>query len=580
MKSRRKELFPKVTDAQWNDWKWQVKNRIETLEDLKKYIKLTKNEEAGIKKTLETLRMAITPYYLSLIDPKDPNDPVRKQAIPTVAETHVSDADLRDPLHEDVDSPTPGLTHRYPDRVLMLITDQCSMYCRHCTRRRFAGQHDCASPKDRIEKAIEYIEKTPQVRDVLLSGGDALLVSDAKLEYIIKRLRAIKHVEVIRIGSRVPVVCPQRITPELVNMLKKYHPIWLNTHFNHPNEITEESAAACARLANAGIPLGNQSVLLRGVNDSVSTMKALVCGLVKIRVRPYYIYQCDLSMGLEHFRTPVSKGIEIIEGLRGHVSGFAVPTFVVDAPGGGGKIPVMPQYLISLGGGKAILRNFEGVITTYTEPTDYDNSASLAIDRKNLKTEGVSQLLSLPHQAISLEPMGLERYKKAEKWHKEQAAPAPKKGRGRKKSAEEAGVEEATAIAAVATEPKRRGRKPKATAAKTIVVGESKRQGRKAKAAAAETSAEPKRRGRKPKAEKISDMTMENATPKRRGRPAKAKKVEVKEPKRRGRKKKIIPPGVLAALPHRKKKSAVPESVPVALPEANESKPVNVNPED
>ena len=580
MKSRRKELFPKVTDAQWNDWKWQVKNRIETLEDLKKYIKLTKNEEAGIKKTLETLRMAITPYYLSLIDPKDPNDPVRKQAIPTVAETHVSDADLRDPLHEDVDSPTPGLTHRYPDRVLMLITDQCSMYCRHCTRRRFAGQHDCASPKDRIEKAIEYIEKTPQVRDVLLSGGDALLVSDAKLEYIIKRLRAIKHVEVIRIGSRVPVVCPQRITPELVNMLKKYHPIWLNTHFNHPNEITEESAAACARLANAGIPLGNQSVLLRGVNDSVSTMKALVCGLVKIRVRPYYIYQCDLSMGLEHFRTPVSKGIEIIEGLRGHVSGFAVPTFVVDAPGGGGKIPVMPQYLISLGGGKAILRNFEGVITTYTEPTDYDNSASLAIDRKNLKTEGVSQLLSLPHQAISLEPMGLERYKKAEKWHKEQAAPAPKKGRGRKKSAEEAGVEEAAAIAAVATKPKRRGRKPKATAAKTIVVGESKRQGRKSKAAAAETSAEPKRRGRKPKAEKISDMTMENATPKRRGRPAKAKKVEVKEPKRRGRKKKIIPPGVLAALPHRKKKSAVPESVPVALPEANESKPVNVNPED
>lgn len=580
MKSRRKELFPKVTDAQWNDWKWQVKNRIETLEDLKKYIKLTKNEEAGIKKTLETLRMAITPYYLSLIDPKDPNDPVRKQAIPTAAETHVSDADLLDPLHEDVDSPTPGLTHRYPDRVLMLITDQCSMYCRHCTRRRFAGQHDCASPKDRIEKAIEYIEKTPQVRDVLLSGGDALLVSDAKLEYIIKRLRAIKHVEVIRIGSRVPVVCPQRITPELVNMLKKYHPIWLNTHFNHPNEITEESAAACARLANAGIPLGNQSVLLRGVNDSVSTMKALVCGLVKIRVRPYYIYQCDLSMGLEHFRTPVSKGIEIIEGLRGHVSGFAVPTFVVDAPGGGGKIPVMPQYLISLGGGKAILRNFEGVITTYTEPTDYDNSASLAIDRKNLKTEGVSQLLSLPHQAISLEPMGLERYKKAEKWHKEQAAPAPKKGRGRKKSAEEAGVEEATAIAAVATEPKRRGRKPKATAAKTIVVGESKRQGRKAKAAAAETSAEPKRRGRKPKAEKISDMTMENATPKRRGRPAKAKKVEVKEPKRRGRKKKIIPPGVLAALPHRKKKSAVPEPAPVALPEANESKPVNVNPED
>ena len=574
MKSRRKELFPKVTDAQWNDWKWQVKNRIETLEDLKKYIKLTKNEEAGIKKTLETLRMAITPYYLSLIDPKDPNDPVRKQAIPTAAETHVSDADLLDPLHEDVDSPTPGLTHRYPDRVLMLITDQCSMYCRHCTRRRFAGQHDCASPKDRIEKAIEYIEKTPQVRDVLLSGGDALLVSDAKLEYIIKRLRAIKHVEVIRIGSRVPVVCPQRITPELVNMLKKYHPVWLNTHFNHPNEITEESAAACARLADAGIPLGNQSVLLRGVNDSVSTMKALVCGLVKIRVRPYYIYQCDLSMGLEHFRTPVSKGIEIIEGLRGHVSGFAVPTFVVDAPGGGGKIPVMPQYLISLGGGKAILRNFEGVITTYTEPTDYDNSASLAIDRKNLKTEGVSQLLSLPHQAISLEPMGLERYKKAEKWHSQKEEKPAKRGRkasAKAPEAEAAGTNPNKAgrpealLEGQNAQPKRRGRKPKALLEAEMEAAGTKRRGRKAKKtdkeeankkrnkAKVEAAAEPKRRGRKPSAYK--------------------KKAVPSEPKRRGRKKKIIPPGILAALPHRKKKNAAnPAIAPAALPE-QDSKP-------
>ena len=574
MKSRRKELFPKVTDAQWNDWKWQVKNRIETLEDLKKYIKLTKNEEAGIKKTLETLRMAITPYYLSLIDPKDPNDPVRKQAIPTAAETHVSDADLLDPLHEDVDSPTPGLTHRYPDRVLMLITDQCSMYCRHCTRRRFAGQHDCASPKDRIEKAIEYIEKTPQVRDVLLSGGDALLVSDAKLEYIIKRLRAIKHVEVIRIGSRVPVVCPQRITPELVNMLKKYHPVWLNTHFNHPNEITEESAAACARLADAGIPLGNQSVLLRGVNDSVSTMKALVCGLVKIRVRPYYIYQCDLSMGLEHFRTPVSKGIEIIEGLRGHVSGFAVPTFVVDAPGGGGKIPVMPQYLISLGGRKAILRNFEGVITTYTEPTDYDNSASLAIDRKNLKTEGVSQLLSLPHQAISLEPMGLERYKKAEKWHSQKEEKPAKRGRkasAKAPEAEAAGTNPNKAgrpealLEGQNAQPKRRGRKPKALLEAEMEAAGTKRRGRKAKKTdkeeankkrnkvKVEAAAEPKRRGRKPSADK--------------------KKAVPSEPKRRGRKKKIIPPGILAALPHRKKKNAAnPAIAPAALPE-QDSKP-------
>ncbi|HPK29740.1 MAG TPA: lysine 2,3-aminomutase, partial [Bacteroidales bacterium] len=369
--SRRKELFPEVADAQWDDWKWQVKNRIETLDQLKQYVKLTPEEEEGVKKTLSTLRMAITPYYLSLINPDDSNDPVRKQAIPTGAETHQSAADLLDPLHEDEDSPTPGLTHRYPDRVLLLITDMCSMYCRHCTRRRFAGQKDAESPSERIDKAIDYIARTPQVRDVLLSGGDALMVSDAKLENIIKRLRAIPHVEIIRIGSRVPVVCPQRITDDLVNMLKKYHPIWLNTHFNHPNEVTEESAKACAKLADAGVPLGNQSVLLRGINDCVHVMKKLVHELVKIRVRPYYIYQCDLSMGLEHFRTPVSKGIEIMEGLRGHTSGYAVPTFVVDAPGGGGKTPVMPQYVISQAPGKVVLRNFEGVITTYTEPDEY-----------------------------------------------------------------------------------------------------------------------------------------------------------------------------------------------------------------
>ena len=311
--SRRKALFPQVSDEDWNDWHWQVANRIETLEDLKKYISLTPEEEEGVKACLGTLRMAITPYYLSLIDPDDPYDPVRRQAVPTAAELHQSKADLLDPLHEDADSPAPGLTHRYPDRVLLLITDQCSMYCRHCTRRRFAGQHDAGLPVDQVDVAIDYIRHHPEVRDVLLSGGDALLVSDERLEYIIKELRAIPHVEIVRIGSRTPVVLPQRITPALCDMLKKYHPIWLNTHFNHPNEITAESAAACARLADAGIPLGNQSVLLAGVNDCVHVMKKLVNELVKIRVRPYYIYQCDLSMGLEHFRTPVSKGIEIIE---------------------------------------------------------------------------------------------------------------------------------------------------------------------------------------------------------------------------------------------------------------------------
>jgi lysine 2,3-aminomutase len=407
--NRRFEIFKDVTDEQWNDWKWQVKNRIETVEELKKYIPLTEEEEEGAKKCLQTLRMAITPYYLSLIDINDPYDPIRKQAIPTALELHQAHADLLDPLHEDTDSPVPGLTHRYPDRVLLLVTDQCSMYCRFCTRRRFAGQSDDELPMDRIEKSIEYIRNTPQVRDVLLSGGDCLLLSDDKLEYIIKRLREIPHVEIVRLGSRTPVVLPQRITPELVDMLKKYHPIWLNTHFNHPNEITEEAKLACERLANAGIPLGNQSVLLRGVNDCTHVMMDLVHELVKIRVRPYYIYQCDLSMGLEHFRTPVSKGIEIIEGLRGHTSGFCVPTFVVDAPGGGGKTPVMPNYMISESPERVVLRNFEGVITSYEQPTSYTSTCHCGAceEKKRIHKVGVAGILN--GEQMSMEPVGLER---------------------------------------------------------------------------------------------------------------------------------------------------------------------------
>ncbi|MDR0971346.1 MAG: lysine 2,3-aminomutase [Bacteroidales bacterium] len=415
-RNRRKELFPNVTDEQWNDWKWQVKNRIETLEELKKYINLTPQEEEGVRKSLKTLRMAITPYYLSLINPDNKNCPVRRQAIPTAAEVYQSPADLLDPLHEDEDSPVAGLTHRYPDRVLFLITDMCSMYCRHCTRRRFAGQNDADVPSERIQKAIDYIAATPQVRDVLLSGGDCLMVSDKMLESIIERLRQIPHVEIIRLGSRTPVVCPQRITDDLVNMLKKYHPIWLNTHFNHPNECTPEAIEACAKLANAGIPLGNQSVLLRGVNDDVRVMKKLVQDLVRMRVRPYYIYQCDLSMGLEHFRTPVSKGIEIIENLRGHTSGYAVPTFVVDAPGGGGKTPVMPQYVISQSPGRVVLRNFEGVITTYTEPENYPNECECDIDflkDEVIEREGVASLLN--GDKLSLEPSILARHQRIKK---------------------------------------------------------------------------------------------------------------------------------------------------------------------
>ncbi|WP_129599219.1 lysine 2,3-aminomutase [Anaerophilus nitritogenes] len=406
------ELWKDVTDEQWNDWKWQVKNRITTLEDLKKVVNLTQEEEEGIRKSLEILRMGITPYYASLMDKDDPHCPVRMQAVPTMLETHKADADMEDPLHEDGDSPAPGLTHRYPDRVLLLITDMCSMYCRHCTRRRFAGSSDDAMPLARIDKAIEYIKNTPQVRDVLLSGGDALLVDDETLEYIIKKLRAIPHVQIVRIGSRTPVVMPQRITPELVNMLKKYHPIWLNTHFNHTKEITPTAERGLELLANAGVPLGNQSVLLRGVNDCVHVMRELMHNLVKNRVRPYYIYQCDLSMGIEHFRTPVSKGIEIIEGLRGHTSGYAVPTFVVDAPGGGGKTPVMPQYVISQSPNKVVLRNFEGVITTYSEPSPYKDTCHCPVcsGEKQHKITGVAGLLQ--GNQVALEPTDLDRKKR------------------------------------------------------------------------------------------------------------------------------------------------------------------------
>lgn len=403
---RKNAYFPGVSDADWSSWHWQVRNRITTVEKLKQFIPLSKEEESQIKQVLTRFRMAISPYYLTLIDPNNPNCVIRKQAIPSIYELHNGINDMNDPLDEDIDSPVPGLTHRYPDRVLFLITDMCSMYCRHCTRRRFAGQKDAEMGQERIQKAIEYIRQTPQIRDVLLSGGDALLMSDEKLEAIIKQLRSIEHVEIIRIGSRTPVVMPQRITDQLVSMLAKYHPIWLNTHFNHYLEITKESKAAMEKMANAGIPLGNQSVLLRGVNDCVHVMRRLCTDLVQMRVHPYYIYQCDLSQGIEHFRTPVSKGVEIIEGLRGHISGFCVPTFVVDAPGGGGKIPVMPNYVVSTSPGKTVLRNYEGVITTYTEPTDYVNQCNCEAC-KDKSSEGISALL-LGEQRV-IEPKVLKR---------------------------------------------------------------------------------------------------------------------------------------------------------------------------
>ncbi|MEN3007960.1 lysine 2,3-aminomutase [Pseudothermotoga sp.] len=408
-------LWKDVSEDEWYDWRWQLSHRIMVLEQLERVINLTDQEREGIKHSLKFLRMAITPYYASLMDPEDPNCPIRKQAVPTVRELNISEEEMVDPLHEDVDSPVRGLTHRYPDRVLFLVTDQCAMYCRHCTRRRFAGETDAPLAREYIDAAIDYIKQNKKIRDVLISGGDPLTLSDERLEEIISRLRSIEHVEIIRIGTRAPVVLPMRITQSLVSMLRKYHPIWLNTHFNHPKEFTIDSRKALAMLADSGIPLGNQTVLLRNVNDCPRIMKELVHELVKNRVRPYYIYQCDLSRGLSHFRTSVAKGIEIIEYLRGHTSGFAVPTYVIDAPGGGGKIPVGPQYLISMGEGKVILRNYEGGIFVYQEPTDYKSQCEPDED-----VGGVASLLS--GKGKYLLPQQLERTRRIQEWKEKKSS--------------------------------------------------------------------------------------------------------------------------------------------------------------
>ncbi len=416
----RNGLFKDITEAQWNDWHWQIENRAKTIADLDRYgLSLTEDEREGTRATLGRLRMAVTPYYLSLIDINDPYDPIRKQAIPTDKELYFAPYENADPLSEDEYSPVPGLTHRYPDRALLLVTDQCAMYCRHCTRRRFTGQHDTNVPREQVSKGIEYIRNHPEVRDVLVSGGDPLMLSDEQLEWVFSELRSIEHVEVIRFGSRIPIVCPQRITPELCAMIRKYHPIWFNVQFNHPKELTPEAFKACEMMADAGIPIGNQSVLLAGVNDCVFVMKELMNALVKARIRPYYIYNCDPSLGLSHFRTPVSKGIEIMEALRGHTSGFCIPTFVIDAPGGGGKIPVMPQYLISQTPRKVVLRNFEGVLTTYTEPKHYENvcHCDVCTGKKKILNplNGVAELAAGITQK-SLEPDKLLRRDRKNAW--------------------------------------------------------------------------------------------------------------------------------------------------------------------
>jgi len=364
-------LFKDVAHADWDDWHWQLRNRLTTTADFDQVLNLDDKQRADLDACMGKFRVSVTPYYASLIDPDDPHDPVRMQAVPTPLELVIHKEDLKDAVSEDFDSPTPRITHRYPDRVLFVVTEMCSMYCRHCTRRRLVGGTEDIVASEQIDNAIKYIERATEVRDVLISGGDPLVLGDDQLEDIIARVRAIDHVEIIRIGSRMPVVCPQRVTPDLVKMLAKYHPLYFNTHFNHPNEFTPESKQACDMLNDAGIPMGNQTVLMRGINDCANVMKKLVHRLVQYRVKPYYYYQCDLAEGTAHFRTSVAKGIEIYESLRGHTTGFAVPTYIIDAIGGGGKTPVYPNYVISQAPGKVILRNYEGVISKYTEPDDY-----------------------------------------------------------------------------------------------------------------------------------------------------------------------------------------------------------------
>lgn len=359
--------YPTVSDRQWNDWQWQIANRIRSLSRLETFLPLTPRERMTAEGLQTKLPLAITPYYLSLLVGRDATHPLRQTVVPVIDEFITSPGEADDPLGEELQSPVPGLVHRYPDRVLFLVLDFCSTYCRYCTRSRVVGHGRLFFNRRRLENALEYIRRTPAIRDVLLSGGDPLTLGDARLDWLLTRLRQIKHVEIIRIGTKVPAVLPQRITPQLVRMLRRHHPLWMSLHFTHPDECTPEAYRACQRLADAGIPLGSQTVLLRGVNDSVATMRDLMHHLLRMRVRPYYLYQCDPIRGAAHFRTPVEKGLEIIRGLRGFTTGYGVPTYVIDAPGGGGKIPLMPDYCQGRDGDQVLLRNYEGGIYRYPD---------------------------------------------------------------------------------------------------------------------------------------------------------------------------------------------------------------------
>jgi lysine 2,3-aminomutase len=417
------QIEPGSDISHWKNWQWHLRHTIQDIGTVERLLRIefTGEERKRLEETVSRFPLRITPYYLSLIQTDDyRNDPVFMQAFPSARELQVERYDLQDPLAEDSDSPAACITHRYPDRVLFLVSNVCAMYCRHCTRKRRVGDVDSIPDDSEIWEGIGYIADHPEVRDVLLSGGDPLMLPDERLDWILSELQSIPHVEVVRIGTRMPVVLPYRVTEGLTEVLSRHHPLWINTQFNHPREITSSARKAVARLADAGIPLGNQSVLLAGVNDCPRIMKRLVHKLVQNRVRPYYLYQCDLSEGLTHFRTPVGKGIEIIESLIGHTSGFAVPTYVIDAPGGGGKIPIMPQYLISWSTNKVVLRNYEGVISTYREPDCYQSvfcdrnctncNLQLALgDASESKAVGIEKLLSDYDETTTLVPRDNER---------------------------------------------------------------------------------------------------------------------------------------------------------------------------
>ena len=364
----RKRFFPDTPSAEWNDWQWQLRHRIKDVHTLSTIITLSDDERRAMTLTAGQLPLAITPYYASLLERDNPLQPLRRCVVPVSGEYLHSPGEAADPLGEDRDSPVPGLVHRYPDRVLFLVTDFCSTYCRYCTRSRMVGHgNGFAANRTRWEQALAYIAATPAVRDVLLSGGDPLTLPEEPLQWLLTQLRQIRHVEFIRIGTKVPVVLPQRVTPALTRVLKKYHPLWMSIHFTHPDELTPETTQACERLADAGIPLGSQTVLLAGINDREETMKALVHGLLKARVKPYYLYQCDPILGSSHFRTTVERGLEMIRGLRGHTTGYAVPTYVIDAPGGGGKIPLLPDYVVGRDGEDLVLRNYEDLTYRYPD---------------------------------------------------------------------------------------------------------------------------------------------------------------------------------------------------------------------